>query len=142
MSTPVTNLAEFFPSYLELLQAGDADGLGLLYTEQAVLTSSGGPAGTSWAVGRAAIVASLTEALQSYRVEDETEPTTPFDRRGDGLAARLGTFVATVTQRAGGPSARLTVEAFEVLALSPTAGWQYLADHSRVVSITMLPPAP
>lgn len=135
----MTNLADFFPTYLALLKAGDAEGLGMLYTERAVLTSSGGPEGTSWAVGRSAIVASLASALQSYRVDDETPPSTPWDQRGD-LAARLGTFISTVTPRAGGPSATLTVEAFEVLRLSPTAGWQYLADQSRVVSITTTRP--
>lgn len=142
MTTPVTSLADFFPTYLALLEAGDAAGLGTLYTEHAVLTSSGGPAGTSWAVGRSAIEASLAAALKDYRVVNETEPTTPYEQRGAALAARLGTFVSTVTPRAGGPGAMLTVEAFEVLALSPTAGWQYLADQSRVVSITTLPPAP
>lgn len=135
------DLADFFPTYLALLEAGDADGLGMLYTEHAVLTSSGGPIGTSWAVGRAAIVANLASALQSYRVDNETQPTTPYDRRGDNLAARLGTFVSIIRPRAGGPSATLTVEAFEVLALSPTDGWQYLADQSRVVSITTPPPS-
>ena len=41
MTTPVRSLEDFFPTYLALLEAGDADGLGLLYAEQAVLTSFG-----------------------------------------------------------------------------------------------------
>jgi hypothetical protein len=142
VNVPVTDLDDFVPTSLALLEAADADGLGALYAEDAVLTSSGGPAGTSWAVGRAAIVANLAAALQTYRVDHETAPTTPYERRGDHLAARLGTFVSTVSPRSGGPGATLTVEAFEVLALSPSAGWQYLADQSRVVSITTHPPRP
>ena len=140
MTTPVRSLDDFFPTYLALLEAGDADGLGGLYTDDAVLTSSGGPAGTSWAVGRAEIVASLTAALAQYDIVTETPPAAPYDRRGDTLAARLGTFRSTIKARAGGPEAVLTVEAFEVLELSATDGWRYLADQSRVVSITTLPP--
>lgn len=137
MTAPVTDLADFFPTYLALLQAGDAQGLGTLYTEHAVLTSSGGPLGPSWSVGRTSIVANLTDALLEYRVDDETEPDAPYELRGRHLAARNGTFVATVTPKVGGPSVRLTVEAFEVLTFSPAIGWQYLADHARIVATTI-----
>lgn len=142
MTTPVTNLADFFPTYLDLLKGGDADGLGALYSENAVLTSSGGPTGSMWAVGRDEIVAGLAAALENYRVDDERELPSPYERRGGSLAARMVTFVSTITPRSGGPSATLTVEAFEVLALSPTAGWQYLTDQARVLSVTTPPKLP
>jgi len=123
VTTPVRSLEDFFPTYLALLEAGDADGLGLLYAEQAVLTSFGGPQGTTWSVGRERIVA-------------------PYDLRGGTLAGRLGTFESMIRPRAGGPETRLTVQAFEVLALSPTEGWQYLSDQSQVLTITTTPPRP
>lgn len=142
MTTPVRSLDDFFPTYLALLQAGDADGLGLLYADQAVLTSSGGPQGTTWSVGREQVVAGLAAALKDFQVVTEVPSTTPYDVRGDTLAARLGTFESTIRPRAGGPETQLTVQAFEVLALSPTEGWQYLSDQSQVLTITTTPPRP
>ena len=142
VTTPVRSLDDFFPTYLALLQAGDADGLGLLYADEAVLTSFGGPQGTTWSVGRAQIVAGLAAALKDFEVVTEVPSTTPYDLRGDNLAARLGTFESTIRPRAGGPETQLTVQAFEVLALSPTEGWQYLSDQSQVLTITTTPPRP
>lgn len=138
---PVESLQDFFPTYLALLEAGDAAGLGMLYTKDAVLTSSGGPGGTTWAVGRDEIVATLAAALAQFTVDTETPPDRPYDLRGASLAARLGTFTSTFTPKAGGPATEMTVEAFEVLALSPVEGWQYLADQSRAVSVTTSPPS-
>ncbi|HEY5785030.1 MAG TPA: hypothetical protein VIT65_09660 [Microlunatus sp.] len=140
MTTPVRSLDDFFPTYLALLQAGDADGLGLLYAEEAVFTSIGGPQGDSWSVGRAQIVAGLAEGLRDFQVVAETPPMTPFDIRGGTLAARLGIFEAKVRPRTGGAEIQLTVQAFEVLTLSPTAGWQYLSDQTQVLEITTTPP--
>lgn len=136
------SLDDFFPTYLALLEAGDADGLGLLYAEQAVLTSFGGPQGTTWSVGRDAIVAGLAAALQDFQIVTEVPSPTPYDVRGGTLAGRLGTFESTIRPRAGGSETRLTVQAFEVLALSPTEGWQYLSDQSQVLTITTTPPRP
>lgn len=136
-------LDDFFPTYRALLVAGDADALGALYTPTAVLTGTGGPEGTSWAVGRAQIVAQLAAALQQYQVLDETPPDVPFEVRDDGRhAARFGTFRSRIVPRSGGPTSVLTVEAFEVLARSATDGWRYLTDQSRVVSVTTPPPGP
>ena len=140
MTTPVWSLDDFFPTYLALLEAGDADGLGLLYAEQAVLTSFGGPQGTSWSVGRDEIVDGLSSALKDFEVVIEVPSTVPYELRGGTLAGRLGTFESTIRPRAGGPEAQLTVQAFEVLALSPTDGWQYLSDQSQVLKVTT-PPA-
>jgi len=142
VTTPVRSLEDFFPTYLALLEAGDADGLGLLYAEQAVLTSFGGPQGTTWSVGRERIVAGLAAALKDFRIVTEVQSTTPYDLRGGTLAGRLGTFESMIRPRAGGPETRLTVQAFEVLALSPTEGWQYLSDQSQVLTITTTPPRP
>lgn len=136
MITPVRSLDDFFPTYLGLLEAGDAVGLGDLYTEHAVLTSFGGPEGTSWSVGRTEIVAGLAAALAHYRVVIETPPSTPWDVRDGTSAARLGIFTSTVEPRAGGDPVVMTVQAFEVLRLSPTGGWQYLSDASQVLSVT------
>ena len=136
------SLEDFFPTYLALLEAGDADGLGLLYAERAVLTSFGGPQGTTWSVGRERIVAGLAAALKDFRIVTEVQSTTPYDLRGGTLAGRLGTFESMIRPRAGGPETRLTVQAFEVLALSPTEGWQYLSDQSQVLTITTTPPRP
>jgi hypothetical protein len=136
MTIPVWSLDEFFPTYLALLQTGDADSLGLLYAERAVLTSTGGPDGQEWAVGREQIVASLRAALQQYNFITETAATNDYELRGDSLAARFGIFQSTIAPKAGGPSMDLTVEAIEVYALSPTDGWQYISDQSRVVFIT------
>ena len=72
------SLEDFFPTYLALLEAGDADGLGLLYAEQAVLTSFGGPQGTTWSVGRERIVAGLAAALKDFRIVTEVQSTTPY----------------------------------------------------------------
>jgi len=140
VTIPVRSLDDFFPTYLALLEAGDADGLGLLYAEQAVLTSFGGPQGTSWSVGRDQIVAGLAAALKDFEVVIEVPSTVPYDLRGGTLAGRLGTFESTIRPRAGGPEAQLTVQAFEVLALSPTDGWQYLSDQSQVLKVTTPPP--
>ena len=136
MTIPVWSLNEFFPTYLALLKAGDARSLGELYAENAVLTSTGGPAGDEWAVGRDQIVASLSAALQQYNFETERASTNDYELRGDNLAARFGTFQSTIEPRAGGHSVHLTVEAIEILALSTTQGWQYISDQSRVVFIT------
>lgn len=141
MTPPVRSLDDFFPTYLALLEAGDADGLGLLYAERGVLTSSGGPEGTTWSVGRDEIVAGLAAALEDFEVVVEVPSTEPYEIRGD-LAGRLGTFESTIRPRAGGPETRLTVQAFEILALSPTAGWQYLSDQSRVLAVTTTPGRP
>ena len=136
MVTPVRSLDDFFPTYLQLLEAGDAAGLGELYTEHAVLTSYGGPEGTSWSVGRTEIVAGLAAALADYRVLIETPSTAAWDVRDGVRAARLGTFTSTIEPRAGGDQVVMTVQAFEVLELSPTAGWQYLSDASQVLTVT------
>jgi hypothetical protein len=142
VTIPVRSLDDFFPTYLALLESGDAEGLGLLYTEQAVLTSFGGPEGTTWSVGRNEIVAGLAAALKDFEVVIEVPSSTPYELRGDTLAGRLGTFRSTVRPRAGGPETQLTVQAFEVLALSPTAGWQYLSDQSQVLAVTTRPARP
>ena len=112
-----------------------------MYAEQAVLTSFGGPQGTSWSVGRDQIVAGLAAALKDFEVVIEVPSTVPYDLRGGTLAGRLGTFESTIRPRAGGPEAQLTVQAFEVLALSPTEGWQYLSDQSQVLKVTTPHPA-
>ncbi|HEY5820517.1 MAG TPA: nuclear transport factor 2 family protein [Propionibacteriaceae bacterium] len=141
MPAPVTSLSDFFPTYLARLEAGDTEALGLLYAENAVLTSVGGPQGDEWCVGRDQIVASLAAALKRFTIVTETPPTSAYELRGNTLAARFGTFSSTAEPKAGGPSLHLTVDAIEVLALSPTDGWRYLADQSRVTSITTLPAA-
>ena len=105
------SLDDFFPTYLALLEAGDADGLGLLYAEQAVLTSFGGPQGTTWSVGRERIVAGLAAALKDFRIVTEVQSTTPYDLRGGTLAGRLGTFESTIGPRAGGLSSSATAAA-------------------------------
>lgn len=142
MTTPVRSLDDFFPTYLALLVAGDAAGLGQLYAERAVLTSFGGPQGTTWSVGRDEIVAGLAAALKDFEVVSEEPSTVPYDVRGGTLAGRLGIFESTIRPRAGGPEMQLTVQAFEVLALSPTAGWQYLSDQSQVLKVTTTPARP
>jgi hypothetical protein len=139
VTTPVRSLDDFFPTYLALLEAADVDGLGLLYAEQAVLTSFGGPEGTTWSVGRDEIVAGLAAALKDFEIVVEVPSSVPYEVRGGTLAGRLGTFESTIRPRAGGPETQLTVQAFEVLALSPTAGWQYLSDQSQVLKVTTLP---
>ena len=97
MTTPVWSLDDFFPTYLALLEAGDADGLGLLYAEQAVLTSFGGPQGTSWSVGRDEIVDGLSSALKDFEVVIEVPSTVPYELRGGTLAGRRGTIESTIT---------------------------------------------
>jgi ketosteroid isomerase-like protein len=141
VTTPVHSLDDFFATYLALLKAGDVDGLGALYTEQAVMSTTGSPSGDTWAVGREQIVAGLRAALATATVDDEVPPTTPYERRGDDLAARFGTFRSTITEHATHQTVQLEVDAVELFQLSPTAGWQYLADQTRIVSITTPPPA-
>ena len=136
----MTELADFFPTYLALLEAGDATALGALYTEDAVMTSTGGPTGDSWEVGRRQIVASLGLALHEFVIDSETPPPQAYHVRDDRLAARFATFRSTATPRAGGSPIVMTVDSTEVLALDPVAGWQYLVDQSRVVSVTTPPP--
>lgn len=140
MGEPVWSLDEFSDVYLALLKAGDAAGLGRLYVERAVLTTTGGPFGSSWVVGRDQIVTMIGQALGQYTVDDQTIPSAPFEYHGDAQAARCGTFESTVAIKASGQRMQMTVSAFEVFGLSPDQGWQYLADHSTVTSITRFPP--
>ncbi len=135
ITIPVMSLDDFFPIYLELLRRGEVQALGRLYADDAVLTSTEGPEGTTWSVGRAQIVANLEDALRRYRVIDETPPDSPFDVRGN-LAARCGTFSSTIEPVHSGPRVTLDVEAFEVFSFTEADGWRYLADHTRVLSAT------
>ena len=136
MTFPVKSLDQFSSTYLAFLQAGDAQALGALYAEGAVLTSIGGPDGNTWAVGRHQIVAALREALTNYTVLTESPPSAAYELRGTNLAARYGRFTSTIQPKAGGPAVQLSVDAFEVLRLSPIEGWQYLADQSQVLPPT------
>lgn len=140
MGEPVWSLDEFSAVYLARLKAGDAAGLGQLYVESAVLTTTGGPFGSSWVVGRQQIVAMIAEAMSRYTVDDQTVPAAPFEYHGADQAARCGTFDSTMTVRATGQRVTMTVAAFEVFGRSADEGWQYLADHSTVTSITKGPP--
>lgn len=141
-TAPVWSLDDFFGAYLALLEAGDAAGLGELYEDHAVLTSTGGPSGDTWAVGRDQIVAMFEQTLATVTIDGEVPPTTPYERRGDRLAARFGTFHSTVTDKQTGQTAHLTVEAVELLARSETLGWRYIADQTRIISITTTADAP
>jgi hypothetical protein len=141
MAEPVWSLDEFSAVYLTLLEAGDAAGLGRLYTEHAVLTTTGGPFGSTWVVGREQIVEMIGQDLGRYTVDKQTTPDAGFQYHGDAQAARCGTFESTVTLKATGQKMQLTVAAFEVFGRSRSQGWQYLADHSDVTSITRFPPA-
>jgi ketosteroid isomerase-like protein len=141
-SSPVWALEDFFGTYLALLEAGDADGLGALYTENAVLTSTGGPSGDTWAIGRDEIVATFRQTLAKITVDDEVPPKSAYERRGDQLAARFGRFHSTITDKQTGQTMELTVEAVELLELSETMGWQYIADQTRIISVTTPPHAP
>lgn len=141
MGEPVWSLDDFSAVYLARLKSGDAVGVGQLYVESAVLTTTGGPFGSSWVVGRDQIVAMIAEALAQYTVDNQTVPTAPFDYHGPEQAARCGTFESTLTVRATGDRMTMTVSAFEVFGRTDDQGWQYLADHSTVTSITKSPPA-
>ena len=141
MGERVWSLDEFSAVYLDLLRSGDAAGLGQLYIEPAVLTTTGGPFGSSWVVGREQIVGMIGEAMRQYTVDDQTVPAAPFEYHGPDEAARFGTFESTMTVRSTGERITMTVSAFEVFGRSADQGWQYLADHSMVTSITRFPPA-
>ncbi len=141
MGAPVWSLDDFSAVYLALLKSGDAVGLGQLYTRQAVLTTTGGPFGSSWVVGREQIVAMISGALSQYTVIDQTVPAAPFEYHGPAQAARNGTFQSTVLMKSTGERIEMTVAAFEVFGRTADQGWQYLADHSTVTSITRFPPA-
>ncbi|WP_395726124.1 YybH family protein [Nakamurella sp.] len=139
MGTPVRSLDDFSAVYLDRLKSGDAGGLGELYVESAVLTTTGGPFGSSWVVGRDQIVAMIAEAMATYTVDDQTVPAAPFEYHGPDQAARVGTFESTMTVKATGERLTMTVSAFEVFGRTTDQGWQYLADHSTVTSITSNP---
>jgi ketosteroid isomerase-like protein len=141
MGEPVWSLDEFSAVYLGLLKSGDAAGLGRLYVESAVLTTTGGPFGSSWVIGRDQIVAMIGEAMTQYSVDDQTVPTAPFEYHGPDQAARCGTFDSTLTIKSSGERMTMTVSAFEVFGRTADQGWQYLADHSTVTSITRSPAA-
>lgn len=136
MTIPVRSLDDFFGTYLGLLKAGDAERLGELYVPEAVVSVTGGPTGDSWAVGRRAIVDQFRDTFEEATIDDEIPPTSAYQRRGDDLAARFGTFRSTVTEKSTGQTIHLRVDSVEILRLSPTAGWQYLADQTHIVSIT------
>jgi hypothetical protein len=141
MGEPVWSLDDFSAVYLDRLQSGDAAGLGYLYVESAVLTTTGGPFGSSWVVGREQIIAMIAQAMTQYTVDEQTVPAAPFEYHGPDQAARSGTFESTMTVKATGERLTMTVAAFEVFGRSADQGWQYLADHSTVTSITSSPAA-
>lgn len=141
MGEPVWSLDDFSAVYLDLLKSGDAAGLGELYVASAVLTTTGGPFGSSWVVGREQIVAMISEAMAQYTVDDQTVPAAPFEYHGPDQAARVGTFESAMTVKATGERLTMTVSAFEVFGRTSDQGWQYLADHSTVTSITSSPAA-
>lgn len=136
MAEPVWSLDDFSAVYLDRLKSGDAAGLGQLYVESAVLTTTGGPFGSSWVVGRDQIVAMIAETMTQYSVDGQTAPTAPFEYHGPDQAARFGTFESTLTVKATGQRITMTVSAFEVFGRTADHGWRYLADHSTVTSIT------
>lgn len=136
------DLDDFFDTYRAMLIAGDVEGLGRLYTENAVFSSIDGPDGDQWQVGREAIVAGIRDSLTHAKVRSETPPTTPYDRRGDDLAARFGTFEATAEPVGGGHEMNLTVRSIEIFAFDPVEGWRYLADETQILSITTTRPGP
>ena len=72
MGEPVWSLDDFSAVYLDRLQSGDAAGLGYLYVESAVLTTTGGPFGSSWVVGREQIIAMIAQAMTQYTVDEQT----------------------------------------------------------------------
>lgn len=115
MGAPVWSLDDFSAVYLALLKSGDAVGLGQLYTEQAVLTTTGGPFGSSWVVGREQIVAMISGAMSQYAVGGQTIPAAPFEYHGPDQAARCGTFESTLTVKSTGERIAMTVSAFEVV---------------------------
>ena len=131
MTAIVESLEDFFPTYLDRLLAKDIEGLGALYSEGASLSSTRGPDGAFWAVGRDAIKDYLAAMARLYDVVSETPPTAAYQVRDDSLAWRHGCFTAFLTGRDEGPVRKVSVEAFEVLILSPVEGWQYLVDQSR-----------
>jgi hypothetical protein len=141
VTIPVFGLDEFFATYTALLEAGDAVGLGALYTQAAVVSVSGAPSGDSWAVGRAEIVAQFQATFAAATIDRESKPTHRYERRGDDLAARFGRFRSTVTDKSSGAKLHLVVDSVEILGLSPNEGWQYLADQTHIVSITRTPEA-
>ncbi|MFG1609666.1 YybH family protein [Actinoplanes sp. NPDC049265] len=135
MASPVRSLADFVSIYVERLKAKDIDGLGDLYAPGAVLSSARGQDDAFWAVGRDAIKDYLAVALRAYTVIEETPPTEDFDVWDGVLAWRRGVFTCVFADGAGTPD-RLSVEAVEVLMLSPAEGWQYVADLSRAQPVT------
>lgn len=134
MIAPVRQLEEFTPIFHSLLRAEDAEGLGELYCENAVLTTVDGPFGDAWVVGRPAIVGMISSALSRYRMIEQSVVNSTIDHRGGDQAARFLTFESTVESKTDGDRFTMTVSAVEIFERRP--GWQYLADHSRVVSIT------
>lgn len=134
MIAPVMQLEEFTPLFHSLLRAEDAAGLGELYCDNAILTTVDGPFGDAWVVGRSAIVGMITGALSRYSMVEQAVVASTIDRRGDDQAARFMTFESTVQSKQGGNRFTMTVNAIEIFERRP--GWKYLADHSRVVSIT------
>ncbi len=134
MVEPVLHLEEFTSTFHSLLAAGDAAGLGELYSENAILTTTDGPFGDSWVVGRSAIVGLIGDALSRYTMVEQVVLNSDIQYRGDDQAARFMTFESTVRAKEDGELFTMTVSAVEVFERRP--GWKYLADHSRVVSIT------
>lgn len=134
MIAPVLQLAEFTPIFHSLLRAGDAESLGELYADNAILTTIDGPFGNAWMVGRPAIVGMIAGALARYTMIEQSVVASAIDHRGDDQAARFMTFESTVESKQNGDRFTMTVNAVEIFERRP--GWQYVADHSRVVSIT------
>jgi hypothetical protein len=136
MTAIVESLEDFFPTYLKRLQTKDIEGLGALYSEGASLSSNRGPAGAFWVVGRDAIKEYLCKMLRIYDVVSETPVRAAYQIRNDTVAWRHGVFDAVFEEKHEGPVHKVSVEAFEVLILSPAEGWQYLVDQSCDVQVT------
>lgn len=134
MIPPVMQLEEFTPLFHSLLRAEDAEGLGELYADNAILTTTNGPFGDAWVIGRTAIVGMISEALSRYTMVEQSVLNSKIQRRGNDQAARFLTFASTVRAKEDGNQFTMTVSAVEIFERRP--GWMYVADHSRVVATT------
>lgn len=134
MIPPVMQLEEFTPLSHSLLRAEDAEGLGELYADNAILTTTDGPFGDAWVIGRTAIVGMISEALSRFSMVRQRVLESNLEHRGDNEAARFLTFDSTVREKESGDQFTMTVAAVEIFERRP--GWKYLADYSRVVATT------
>ena len=137
-NSAVTKLDDFYRTYAQRLEEGDAIGLSEMYAEHAVMTSmnvrSAELCSNQVAIGRQAILDEIRSRTEKFRFLKETRPTKTellLDASGN-TATRSATLVTHLQDRTTWATVHVISEDMSVFQLSGS-DWLLVSDNSTVL---------